>query len=209
MDRGSIAEETNSTIDPGLGVIAFGGIAPVPVTSTAVTVPMQAVAVTGGTTELLWYLVDIDAYTFPGSDALNTSGSAILDTGTPLNAVPAPIAQAFNARFDPPATYDADSQMFFVDCGATAPAFSVMLGGVAFAVDPADQVVPFLNGTSGEVVCYSGTQAASATGPGEILTMYVCLIDDRYRDLPLVQGSAVLTSGLQGQHVLAQRRYDV
>ena len=36
-----------------------------------------------------------------------------------------------------------------------------------------DQVLPFLNTTSGEVVCYSGTQDGGEPGPDNIFIMYV------------------------------------
>ncbi|KAF7795741.1 hypothetical protein EIP86_006908 [Pleurotus ostreatoroseus] len=163
LDRGSFVKETNSTFDPHLGFIAFGGIAPVPVTRTSVTVPVQGFTTTSGTSGFFFYAVDVDSWVFPGSNRKHTAGSVILDTGTTLNFVPTQIAQEFNSKFDPPATFDADEDTYFVDCNATAPAFSATIGGVEFAVDPKDQILPFLDDT-GNVVCISGTQDG---GPAE------------------------------------------
>jgi hypothetical protein len=82
LDRGSLAAQENSTYDSPLGYLAFGGIAPVKVTSTAVTVPVQGYHVSSSpTAKYFFYTVDVDAYVFPGSNKLSTNGTAILDTG--------------------------------------------------------------------------------------------------------------------------------
>ncbi|KAJ3540372.1 hypothetical protein NM688_g6233 [Phlebia brevispora] len=169
LNRGSFAEETNSTLDPNLGFLAFGGIAPVEVTKTSVTVPVQGFETTSGTSGFFFYAVDVDSWVFPGSNKRHTAGSVILDTGTTLNYVPTQIAAEFNSKFKPPATFDEDEDTYFVDCDATAPAFSATIGGVEFTVDPKDQILPFLDDT-GNVVCISGTQDG---GPAEADNIFI------------------------------------
>ena len=90
LNRGSVAAEEGSVSDPDLGFLAFGGIAPVDVTKTSVTVPIQGEQVSAKDSEFFFYTVDIDAYVFPGSDALSTSGQSILDTGRLERVLSAP-----------------------------------------------------------------------------------------------------------------------
>lgn len=170
MDRANFTEETNSTFTPNLGVIAFGGIAPVPVTKSSVTVPVQGFVTSSGTTGLFFYSVDVDSYVFTGSNRLKTAGQVILDTGTTLNYVPTPIAKAFNAQFKPPAKFVEDEDTFYVDCNAQAPSLSVTIGGVEFAVDPRDQILPFLD-ENNNVVCISGTQDGGPDEDGNIFIL--------------------------------------
>lgn len=159
-------------MDPHLGFLAFGGLPPVPVTSTVATVPIQGFTVSsGGASELFFYNVDVDGYTFPGSNKVDTKGSAaILDTGTTLNLVPTPVALAYNAAFRPPAQFDEDSGLFFVDCDSTAPAFSAVIGGKSFVVDGRDNVIPSLD-EDGNLVCISGTQDGGPNTDGNIFVL--------------------------------------
>lgn len=170
LNRGSFAAQLNSTLDPNLGFLAFGGIAPVPVTHTSVTVPVQSLTTSSGTTSLFFYTVDIDSYIFPGSNRVRTAGSAILDTGTTLNYVPTDVAKAFNAAFRPPARFVEDEDTFYVDCNATAPVFTAKIGGTEFALDPRDQILPFFD-DSGNVVCISGTQDGGPDEDGNIFIL--------------------------------------
>ncbi|KAJ7798934.1 acid protease [Mycena olivaceomarginata] len=133
---------------PNLGLLAFGGIAPVPVIhNTSVTVPVLAYPPTAAESkrQFLFYTLSIDSYNFPGSEnvpeARNASlgnGTTILDTGT-----------AFKPR---PRTRRRG-------CNATVPQFSVTIGGQAFSMDPRDQLVPFVTDAQGDVTCVLGTQA--------------------------------------------------
>ncbi|KAI0341432.1 acid protease [Trametopsis cervina] len=170
LNRGSFAAAANSTFDPNLGFLAFGGIAPVSVTKTAVTVPVQGFTVSSGATELFFYNVDVDSYVFPGSTRIKTSGAAILDTGTTLNFVPTNVALAYNAQFDPPAQLDEEEDLFFVDCNAKAPPFSAVIGGKSFAVDGRDNIIPSLD-SDGTLVCISGVQDGGPNEDGNIFVL--------------------------------------
>jgi hypothetical protein len=87
LDRGTFEQQENDPFDPNLGFLSFGGIAPVPVTNTAVTVPVQGYSATTGLpsnapgSEFFFYTVDVEAYTFPGSNHVVTANNnTILDT---------------------------------------------------------------------------------------------------------------------------------
>lgn len=157
------------TYDSPLGFLAFGGIAPVPVTRASATVPIQDYFPGFGQPGLYYYYIDIDSYIFPGSEGLNTSGAVMLDTGTTVNYVPTDIAKAYNAHFSPPAKFVDDEDTYYVDCNATAPPFSANIGGKLFAIDPRDQIIPQLDANN-NVVCISGTQDG---GPDVVGNVYV------------------------------------
>jgi len=131
----------------------LGGIAPVSVTKTDVTVPIQKTQFIGAPLAYNYYTIDVDSYVFPGSSKLNTTGTSILDTGTTLLYVPTAIAKAYNDQFKPKATFDADEDTYYVDCKAVAPAFAVTIGGVEFNVTAADVILPI-----GDGQCLSGIQ---------------------------------------------------
>ncbi|KAJ7819466.1 aspartic peptidase domain-containing protein [Mycena olivaceomarginata] len=86
LDRGSFEQEEQDTFDPNLGFLAFGGIAPVPVLKNSVTVPIQGFSTTQTVlpgSNLFFYTVDVDSYTFPGSDKVVTANNnTVCITGT-------------------------------------------------------------------------------------------------------------------------------
>ncbi|KAJ7636636.1 aspartic peptidase domain-containing protein [Roridomyces roridus] len=92
------------SLRPHLGCIAFGGIVPVAVTSKSATVPVQRYdpqkvdPSSGPNATFLWYALDVDGYTFPGSTAVVTkSNSTMVDSGTTINLLPTAVADAYNA----------------------------------------------------------------------------------------------------------------
>ncbi|KAJ7780462.1 acid protease [Mycena olivaceomarginata] len=136
LDRPTTEQAETDLYTPNLGLLAFGGIAPVPVIhNTSVT--------------FFWYTLPIDSYNFPGSEnipeARNASlgnGTTVLDTGTAVNLVPAPVAAGYAAAFAPPAELVTVSgaTLYAAQCNATVPQFSVTIGGQAFSMDPRDQL---------------------------------------------------------------------
>jgi hypothetical protein len=102
LNRGSDSAEANSTYDPNLGYLAFGGKVPessVPVTERSITVPIQTVEAQSGTASYGFYSVNVDAYTFPGSSQLYTSVQAVLDSGTTLLTAPTHFAKGESKLF--------------------------------------------------------------------------------------------------------------
>jgi hypothetical protein len=177
LNRGALV--VNATEDPNLGFIAFGGMPPVDLDKTAVTVPVQGYSASTGEPSstdavFFYYTVDVDAYTFPGSTKVATSNNnTILDSGTTLNLVPTKVAKAYNAQFVPKATLDRDSGLYFVDCNATVPAFSVTLGGKVFPIDARDQILDAGTDDDGNTVCITGTQDGGADTPDNVFILCV------------------------------------
>ena len=177
LNRGSPAARENSTEDPNLGYLAFGGIAPVNTTNTSVTTSIQGYSVSSSnhSKEYLYYTVDVDAYSIYGSKPLPCAGKqAILDTGTTLNYLPPNVAQAYNSKFVPKAMYNATQHTYFVSCNATAPAFTVEIAGTKFTVDGQDQILPAGTDDNGNEICISGTQDGG--DPSNPKTIYILCV---------------------------------
>ncbi|KAJ6596130.1 acid protease [Mycena vulgaris] len=173
LNRGTTAGKHSTRPDPNLGYLAFGGIAPVPVTSTAVTVPIQGFSImTGAPTfgpnvTYFYYALDVQKYIFNGSSSVSTAqNSTILDSGTTLNLVPSPVARAYNEGFG---TWHDGS--YYVNCNARAPPFSVVLGGKTFTIDPRDQIIPVGQDSNGNDLCISGTQDGGEDGQGRVFIL--------------------------------------
>jgi hypothetical protein len=166
----------NSSYDPYLGYLAFGGIAPVKTTQHAVTVPVQTSrADIFGNQDFFFYSIIIDSYAFEGSTKLTGSGTqAVVDTGTTLNLIPSAHAKAYNSKFVPPARYDADTDTYFVLCNATVPPFAVEIGGKKFEIDTADNLIPDGTDSDGNEICISGTQ--SGGDPSDPKTIFVMCV---------------------------------
>ncbi|KAJ7698049.1 aspartic peptidase domain-containing protein, partial [Mycena rosella] len=167
----SPVEQANNTLVRNLGFLSFGGIAPVPVVNTSVTVPIQGYSADGTPSnapgaKFLFHTIDIDSCPFPGSTGLVTaSNNTIFDTGTSLNIVPTDVAAAYAAAFNSPAVLTSipgtDLEGFAVDCNAEAPEFLVPIGGKTFSIDPRDQIVSLGEDDSRKIICASGTQPSS------------------------------------------------
>jgi hypothetical protein len=170
LNRGPYATVASGGHDTGLGYLAFGGIAPVPVTNASVTVPTRMYHTPINTTERAYYLVDVAHYRFPGANGTD-AGQAILDSGTTLNYLPSAVAAKYNAAFDPPAVYSAEYGVYTVACNATVPSFSVVVGGTTFTIDAQDQILPFVQDAEGNEICASGTQDGGSPGLGAIFIL--------------------------------------
>jgi hypothetical protein len=58
-----------------------------------------------------------------------------------------------------------------VDCNATAPAFSAVIGGVTLTVDPRDNIVGATDGN--KTICASGTQDGGPPSPESAFILWV------------------------------------
>ncbi|KAJ7277450.1 acid protease [Mycena rebaudengoi] len=173
LNRGTPAGQHSEHTDPNLGYLAFGGIAPVSVTSTSVTVPIQGYSMatrtptSGSNSTFFYYTVDVQKYVFPGSTTVHTaSNSTIVDSGTTLNLVPSHVARAYNAGFG-----TLRDGSYYVDCKAQAPPFTVVLGGKSFTIDGRDQIVPVGKDAKGQDLCVSGTQDGGAEMDGSLFVL--------------------------------------
>ena len=145
---------------------------PVDVTDTSVTVPIQGFTVSSSPNkEFFFYSVDIDAYTFPGSESLSTNGTSILDTGTTLLYIPTRLADAYHAQFNPPVTFDDNVGAYVVPCDATAPPFSVVIGRTSFSLTNADVILPIGTLDDGTPFCISGIDDGGPDVDGNIFVL--------------------------------------
>lgn len=140
MPSGSFAIALQKTASSGgSGYISFGGIPPVKTYGNTVTVRFIPPKNPGdGQTE---YIVPLDGFRFTGSDTITKSAApleGLIDSGTSVLLVPAAIARAYNALWDP-ATQD-------------APPLSVLIGGTAFALDQEDLRIKGPTGYSSAVM---------------------------------------------------------
>ncbi|KAF7315938.1 Acid protease [Mycena indigotica] len=178
LNRGTFDQQENDPFDPNLGFLSFGGLAPVPVTSTSVTVPVEGYSVTTGIpssapgSPFFFYTVAVQGFTFPGSNHVHTANNnTILDTGTTLNFIPTDVMAAFAKAFQPPATLDEDFGLYLVDCNAKVPEFLVTIGGVRFSVDGRDQILPGGTDENGNIICVLGTQDGGPNVPENIFIL--------------------------------------
>ncbi|KAJ7884939.1 acid protease [Mycena leptocephala] len=155
LNRGTAKGTHSPILDPHLGYLAFGGIAPVPVTSTCATIPVQgySLATRAPTADphptYFYYTADVQKYIFPNSSTVySASNSTIIDSGTTLNLLPSPVAQAYNAGW---ATWR--SGTYYVDCAARAPR---RLGG---------------KDEDGKDLCVSGTQDGGPEMEGSVFIL--------------------------------------
>ncbi|KAJ7204554.1 aspartic peptidase domain-containing protein [Mycena haematopus] len=200
LDRGTFDQQENDPFDPNLGFLSFGGIAPVPVVNTAVTIPVQGYSASTGLpenghgSEFFFYTVDIQEYTFAGSKRLATANNnTILDTGTTLNYVPTAVAAAYNAQFHPKAVLDPDFDLYVVACNATVPSFDVTIGGKTFTIDGRDQILPAGTDDNGNIICITGTQDGGPDEDGNIFIMGDVFLHNVVATFNPVAGEVTLT----------------
>ncbi|KAF7308959.1 Acid protease [Mycena kentingensis (nom. inval.)] len=193
INRGTEAGKTSKGLDKNLGYLSFGGIPPVPVIqSTSATVPLQAFTAGGRVpvaasppsssahnappphSSYFYYTVDISAFIFPNSTAITGKGTAnnrtIIDSGTTLNLLPSPVAQAYNGLWKSASWHDG---AWYVNCTDTPPPFAVAIGGGGhkFTISPKDLVVPVGTDDKGTQLCVSGIQDGGEDEDGAIFIL--------------------------------------
>ncbi|KAI9691085.1 MAG: hypothetical protein M1822_008705 [Bathelium mastoideum] len=119
-----------------------------------------------------FYAITIDGFPSPNASSRNSTSTgshkpsqakwpsitnvqAIVDSGTSLAYLPVPVSAAINGLFGSQGNYDPNSGTWFVDCNATAPSWSLVIGGQTFHIDPRDMIVE-----GPESNCVSGVQEA-------------------------------------------------
>ena len=126
------------------GVVAFGGLPPVTFNQSSFGQAKIQIAelipdFPQAKSHYSFYTIKTDSLQY-GKTVSKQSQYYIVDSGTTLIYLPNKDAAAFNAAFDPPATYIPNQGAYFVDCSAKAPAFSITIGGVAFPINPKDLI---------------------------------------------------------------------
>ncbi|KAJ7033574.1 acid protease [Mycena alexandri] len=199
LNRGTFDQQENDPFDPNLGFLSFGGIAPVPVVNTAVTIPVEGYATTGipsngPGSDFFFYTVNVEAYTFPGSNHVVTANNnTILDTGTTLDFVPTPVIEAYAAQFKPKAVLDEDFGLYVVACNATVPPLGVTIGGKTFTIDARDQIIPAGTDDEGNIICITGTQDGGPDAPENIFILGDTFLHNVVATFNPVAGEVTLT----------------
>jgi len=95
--------------------------------------------------ELGRYSISVDEVLYDTTGG-NNSAHYTIDSGTFYNFIPNADAAAFNALFSPPGRYVDGA--YLVHCNATAPSFTVVIGGQKFPMNPLDliQLPPVIPG---------------------------------------------------------------
>ncbi|KAJ7854535.1 aspartic peptidase domain-containing protein [Mycena olivaceomarginata] len=155
IDRGTFEGLGNDPVEHNVGFLSFGGIPPVPVVNTSVTVPIQGYSADGIPSDgpdasFFFYTVDIQSYT----------NNTILDSGTTFNLVAERCGRGVRSAVRS-AGQPYNESLDRADRGTLK--FQVTLGGKTFSIDPRDQIVP-VTMENGTIVCASGTQPISAVG---------------------------------------------
>ena len=152
------------------GILALGGIPNVPHSPYWVNTPIQSVGVFVGTTTPAYefYSIYSDGFAVASSPNIQfnplsnnnprkrnllANATVIVDSGTSLVYAPNSVADAVATAFQPPASYDSNSDAYFVSCTARPPVFGVSIGKKIFFVNGADMIVP-----ANEGQCLSGVQ---------------------------------------------------
>jgi len=150
---------------PG-GYVAFGGLPPVSVnTSAFVTTPIIAYKPPGYpeyfATNRSYYTIKPCDYVFENKKGILTAHAttmpAIVDSGTTLLYVPTAVAHGYLALFNPPPSiYQGE---YYYPCDAEAPPFAIKIADTTFNISSADVLSPettYTNPTTGVQYCLIG-----------------------------------------------------
>ncbi|KAJ7049919.1 aspartic peptidase domain-containing protein [Mycena amicta] len=201
LDRGSFDQQENDPFDPNLGFLSFGGIAPVPVTDTSVTLPVEGYSVdtripsSAPGSPFFYYTIPVDSYTFPGSNSVLTANnnSEFLPECTTLNLVPTDVVAAYARAFQPPATINEDFGLYLVDCKAQVPEFLVTIGGKTFSIDGRDQILPAGTDNEGNAICVLGTQDGGLDVAGRLFALGDTFLHNVVSTFNPIDGEVTLT----------------
>lgn len=140
------------------GYLALGGVPPVDFVQNFTETPILVTTIEFYPDALDFYTIEIDGMTLDGVALSNSSDNIqyIVDSGTTLNYLPTPLADAVNAAFVPPAVYSDDDGAYLVECDATAPSFGIVINGTTFFHNALDMILPAGTDNEGTEICISG-----------------------------------------------------
>ncbi|KAG6281288.1 hypothetical protein E4U48_007234 [Claviceps purpurea] len=125
------------------GIIAWGGLPPSLAHSDDYAATDLIVANMFGSAESSWqysfYTIIPDGIKW-GQMSDETKYPYVVDTGTTLNYLPPPLAEAIAAAFQPRAVYLYQFGAYFAPCDSIPPRFAVVISGVEFWINPADLI---------------------------------------------------------------------
>ncbi|KAJ5368259.1 uncharacterized protein N7496_008019 [Penicillium cataractarum] len=90
-----------------------------------------------------------------------TPFQAFIDSGNYISFLPSAIVDSVNSLFSPPATYDAASGMYIVDCSAKAPQFGLIINNATFWHNGEDLIYQ-----TSEGVCVSSLASSESVSIG-------------------------------------------
>ncbi|KAL2811279.1 aspartic peptidase domain-containing protein [Aspergillus granulosus] len=130
---------------PG-GYMVLGGLPDVDLAGSFTAVPAEfyddaPYRTPNGTRLRSYWATTVERINYGGNGEYSDSYQTIVDTGAPLSSVPAAVAEAYNARFDPPGSWSTVQGAYLVQCDSTPPRFSVTLGGTTFETNPDDLIL--------------------------------------------------------------------
>jgi hypothetical protein len=144
------------------GYLALGGLPPVPFVDNFTSTPILLTTFPGSPSAFAFYTINIDGFSLNGKSLPVVGGPDIqwiVDSGTTELWLPTPAFVAISEAYDPPAGGQYINQDGFpgysVDCNATAPEFSIIIGGTNFRVNPLDMILQETS-KEGETVCSIG-----------------------------------------------------
>ncbi|PHH65436.1 hypothetical protein CDD81_2540 [Ophiocordyceps australis] len=126
------------------GILAWGGLPPMAMAPRSRSVSAATdliIANLVGQAEASWrysfYTIVPDGIQW-GQTKDSTKYPYIVDTGTTMNYLPPPLAEAVAMAFEPRAVYMYQWGSYFAPCDAIPPRFAVIISGVEFWINPAD-----------------------------------------------------------------------
>lgn len=152
--------QPNSSNSPG-GWLSLGELPPILHTNEWAVKPIEVTenlpeVLTGGQRLISLMTLTVDGVVYRNTSSAppagnTTSFQAVVDTGNHMNLVPDEIAEAINARFDPPAVWDNSSNVYIVDCNASTPEMGIVLDNRTFWLQSPQDLIFY--DESG--ICYS------------------------------------------------------
>ncbi|KAG5928075.1 hypothetical protein E4U53_002750 [Claviceps sorghi] len=125
------------------GIIAWGGLPPTLSQYDNYAATDLIVANLIGSAESSWrysfYTIIPDGIKW-GKMSDETRYPYIVDTGTTMNYLPPPLAEAIAASFQPRAVYLYQWGSYFAPCDSMPPRFAVVISGIEFWINPADMI---------------------------------------------------------------------
>ncbi|KHN97794.1 Peptidase A1 [Metarhizium album ARSEF 1941] len=125
------------------GIIAWGGLPEMQTRTDVYAETDLIIANLIGSAETSWrysfYTIIPDGIVW-GQRMDKTKFPYIVDTGTTMNYLPPPLAEAVANAFQPRAVYLYQWGSYFAPCDAIPPSFAVVISGVEFWLNPADMI---------------------------------------------------------------------
>ena len=167
------------------GQLAIGGLPPVEFLPIFASSPFQLLSASSNvrntvSTAYTLYVITTRGFSYDNSSAAQwtwqdlpkmfgepsdkTQVQVIIDTGTPYIIVPAAVADAVNALFQPRPLFRSNTGFDRINCDAKPPRFGVKIGFETFYINPKDMIVKQKDGKCVSAVVAAGPGGANVLG---------------------------------------------